>query len=295
MKKLTIIPLIFCCCLLKAQTQQQWAQLVGWDGVSYFTKYIIKNAAHMGPNALAVPFMSSGSVDTVSTIGLSGQFHFSKGDHTQNPNVYGNFNFGKNVSLDIAWTPIEHFVMSDAIKKERRVYYEYYNVHKATGDVIVNTNINLLNKWREKVQLALRVAVRLPASGFNDLGAARFLDATCYYVDISMGKPINENLKWINMAGLFVWQQDMDSLRQNDAFLFGSGLQWRKKGWVVEPSISGYLGYLEKTGDKPILFRFNTEKNVKQMIYLFRFQQGIKNFKYSSFELGIKRKLKPLK
>ncbi|MBS1759535.1 MAG: hypothetical protein JST23_05355 [Bacteroidetes bacterium] len=295
MKKTIIIPILFLFNLLSAQTEQQWAQLVGWDGVSYFTKYIIKNAGHMGPNALSVPFLSTGSIDTVSSIGLSGQAHFSKGDNTQNLNVYGNFCLGKNVAVDVAWIPIEHFVTSDAIKRQRHVYYKFYNTTRATGDVIVNTNIGLLNHLREKVQLALRIAVRLPASDYNDLGAARFLDATSYYIDVSMGKPINKNLKWMSMAGLFVWQQENDRLRQDDAFLFGSGFQWNKKGWMIAPSISGYIGYMKKTGDKPIVFRANAEKRIKKMIYLMRFQQGIKNFNYTSFEIGLRRVVNILK
>lgn len=290
MKKIFIAAAICISAKTMAQTEQQWAQKVNWDGVSYFDKYIIYNAAHLGPNALTVPFLSTGSIDSVNAIGVTGQLHFAKGDHTQNLNIYGNYCLVKNkISFDVAWIPVEFFNMSDSIKYQRNVYYKNYYDKQAKGDVILNTNINLLNQIRNKVQLAMRIGVRLPSSSSRGVAAARFVDATCYYVDFSCGKALSPNLKWMTMAGLFVWQQDKKDLRQNDAFLFGSGLQWNKNNWKVESNISGYLGYMEKSGDKPIVFRLGAEKKLGNVNALFRFQQGIQNYKYTSWEMGVKR------
>lgn len=288
MKKGLLIFSLLVCTFIRSQTQQEWAQLVNWDGVSYFSKYIFINAGHLGPNALVVPFIGNGNTDSITSIGLAGQFHFSNGDNTQNLNVYGNFCVAKNVSIDVWWTPIEFFKVSDTLKRERHVYYKHYYDKQAKGDVLVNTNINLLNKWRDKIELALRIGIRLPSSSSKGLAAARFIDATGYWVDVSMGKPISSNLKWISMAGLYVWQMDKDDLRQNDAFLFGAGLEWHKKGWILQPNISGYLGYLENSGDKPIVFRIHAEKRFSKASLLFRFQQGLHDFKYTSFEAGLK-------
>lgn len=290
--------IILCLFLLKgifvqAQTQQQWAQLVGWDGVSHFSKYIIFNAGHLGPNALTIPALTKGSIDSTGFIGVSGQLHFTKGDKTQNFNIYGNFCLAKNrVSVDVAWLPIEFFKMTDTIKRERHVYYENYYDKQAKGDVLFSTNINLLNKWREKTQLALRVGVRLPSSSSKGVAAARFIDATSYWVDVSMGKQLNKNLKWISMAGLYVWQMDKGDLRQNDAFLFGSGLEWNKDNWKLSPYFAGYLGYEAKSGDKPIVFRLNAEKRFAKTSLFFCLQQGINDFKYTSAEAGFKWLLK---
>jgi len=166
----------------------------------------------MGPNALTVPFIGNGSIDSITSAGITGQFHFSKGDKTQNINVYGNFYVAKNVSIDLCWTPVEFFRMSDTIKRERHVYYKNYYDEQAKGDVLLNTNISLLNKWRDKVQLLLRIGVRLPSSSYKGVAAARFVDATGYSVDISMGKPLSPSFKWIAMAGLYVWPMAKDYL-----------------------------------------------------------------------------------
>jgi hypothetical protein len=94
------------------------------------------------------------------------------------------------------------------------------------------------------------------------------------------------------MFGLFVWQIDMDKLRQNDAFLFGTGLEWNKKDWRIKTSVSGYLGYIYKSGDKPIVYRFKGEKKINRISLLLGFQQGLQDFKYSSAEIGLKYSFK---
>ena len=94
------------------------------------------------------------------------------------------------------------------------------------------------------------------------------------------------------MAGFYCWQIDRDALRQDDAFLFGSGVEWNKNGWKIQPYIAGYLGYMKGSGDKPIVVRLSTEKKIRNTGLLFRFQQGIKDFKYSSFEFGAKHYFK---
>lgn len=293
MKKILLLALLFVYKVTGAQTQQQWAQLVGWDGVSSFTKYIHYSSRFMGPNALTVPHMPNGSIDSINSIGLAGQmhFHFKGGDNTQNLNVYGNFCVAKGkMALEVNWLPVEHFNMSDSIKRQRHVYYRNYYDNVAKGDVIVNSNINLLNKWREKVQLMMQIGVRLPSSSNKGVAAARFLDATAYYINVSCGKPLSPTLKLMAMVGLYVWQINMDDLdlRQNDAFLFGSGVEWNKNRWKLQANISGYLGYLESSGDKPVLIRLNAERRISNKILLFRFQYGYKDYRYISFEAGAK-------
>jgi len=289
MRKLLLIAALFFCHDAQTQTLQQWAQLVNWDGVSHFSKYIHLSAGYMGPNALTVPYIGNGSIDSLNTAGLSAQFHFSKGDNTQNLCASGNFCIAKNkVSISWEWIPFEFYNMTDTMKRERHVYYKYYNYNQAAGDVIINTTVNLLNKRRPDVQLAVRIGVRLPLSTYKGLAAARFTDATGYTIDVSFGKPLSSSLKWIGMLGVYAWQINQGNLRQNDAFLFGSGLEWNKKNWKVQSSVQGYLGYEYKSGDKPIVFRINAEKKFSNKTLLLRFQQGINEFKYTSFELGMK-------
>ncbi len=245
----------------------------------------------MGPNALPVPFISNGSIDSISYIGATGHFHFMKGDKVQNIALYGNYCVVKDVvSIDIAYVPVEFYKMSDALKKERHVYYTHYYDNIAKGDVILNTNVRLIRKWEKMIQLALRIGFRYPSS--SDLETARFTDNMGYYIDLSIGKPLTPQLKWVGMAGFYVWQQYSDQHHQNDALLFGSGLEWNKGNWRIQVYGAGYLGYLRNSGDKPLVFRSHLEKRWKNSSLLLRLQQGVHDFSYSSVELGMKYFLK---
>lgn len=270
-----------------SQTQQEWAQTVNWDGVSHWSKYIISQARYMGPNALPVPFTGNGSIDSNTYISGTAHLHFMKGDQTQNLALYASYCLVKDlVAFDIAYVPVEFYRMSDAVKKERHVYYTHYNSKIAKGDVYLNGTVRLMKKWEKTVSLALRFGFRLPSS--NRLEAARFTDNMGYYTDVSFGKSLSPSLKLIGMAGLYVWQLTGDKHRQDDAFLFGAGLEWNKNNWKFQGYCAGYLGYLHESGDKPVVIRTHTEKRFNRMGLLLRLQQGVNDFKYSSAEFGLK-------
>lgn len=265
-----------------------WEQAVNWDGITHWSRYMISMPAYQGPNSLPVPRIGNGNPDSIFSITATGNLHFSKGDNTQNLALYANYPLVKDViSFDLMWVPYERYTISQAIKAKRHVFAQFYDDQEATGEVHLNTTIRLLKKWRKHIDLALRIGYRFPSgSGF---GAARFTDGPGYYFDVSFGKPFkNSSLKWIGMAGFLTWQIKSDKHNQDDAFLFGSGLEWNKNNWRLQTYIAGYLGYLEGSGDKPIVFRTTMERKLKRNSLLLGFQQGIKDFAYTSVEAGFK-------
>lgn len=293
MKKHFFIFLILVAGHAQAQDFGWWAKLVNWDGVTPWQRYIITNPAYLGPNALPVPFISNGSIDSIHSIGVTTNFHFSKGDNTQNLAVYGNYCLVKDViSFDFYWVPYERYQMSHAIKEKRHVFSHYYYENSAQGEIHLNTNIQLLRKLRDYVHLALRVGYRLPTS--SGLGSARFTDAPGYYFDLSAAKPLNKGSYWklIGMTGLYVWQTNLDGRRQNDAFLFGGGVEWNPCRWRIQLYGTGYLGYMDDLGDKPVLVRAGIERKGKRVTGILKVQQGISNFEYSSIEAGLRYNFK---
>ncbi|MBK8611179.1 MAG: hypothetical protein IPL84_14865 [Chitinophagaceae bacterium] len=270
------------------QTLSQWSQLVNWDGVSHWSRYIRTFPAYQGPNALPVPTVGNGSIDSSFFIGVTGNFHFSKGDNTQNLRLYANYCVVKDIiSMDIFWVPTEYYSTSHEIKEERRIYPQFYNDKQGEGELHLNTNFQLLKKWRKYIHLALRIGYRFPSgSGF---GAARDVDAPGYYFDLSFGKPINHtSLTWTGMLGFYSWQIESDKNNQDDALLLGMGLEWNKNSWKIKSNIAGYWGYLKDSGDKPVVCRFNLEKKIKHFGVLLNFQQGLHDFRYSTVEAGVK-------
>jgi len=274
--------------LASAQSYTWWEETVHWDGVTPWERYIVFTPGFLGPNALPVPRVTNGSIDSVNSFGLSGHFYFSNDDHTQDIALYANYCLVKNkISFDAFWVPIEHFTLSHNLKTERHVFPIHYYDHYAQGDLHLNTNIQLVNNRTKKMQSALRIGYRLPTS---EIGAARFTDAPGYYFDFSFAKGFHSHpsLKWIVMAGGYFWQAEIRRHPQDDAFLFGTGFEWNKKNLRIQTSISGYLGYFYRMRDKPILFRAGFDKTIERKILFFQFQQGLHNFNYTSAELGLK-------
>lgn len=268
-----------------AQSFDWWKNNVKWDGVTHWYDYLIVSPAYFGPNALTVPVINNGSIDSLASIGASANVHFSKGDKTQNLSLYGNYvSRDKTVSINAWFVPYEHFSMMQPTKEKRKIYYTSYNQHHAVGDVVVTTSVQLLKKQRHRFQLAIRGGFRFPSG--NQAEAARFTDAPGYWIDAGFAKSLGKgNWKLISMTGLLVWQTNSSILRQNDAFLFGSGLEWNKNSLRFQGYVAGYIGYKDN-GDKPVLLRLNFEKTKNRVVYLFRFQKGLHDFEYTSFETG---------
>jgi hypothetical protein len=271
-----------------AQTLDWWRNLVNWDGTTYYWKYLTISPKYFGPNALSIPQINNGSIDSVSSLGVTGNFHFSKGDNTQNLVLYGNY-APKNtrISVDAQFVPYERFKMSHAKKEERKVYYLNYYDKSTVGDVIINTTLQLFQKWRDHLQLALRVGMRLPSGGGQ--GAARYADVPGYWIDAGAAIPWQKGeWKWVSMIGFYVWQTNKDDrFRQDDALLCGTGLEWNKGNLRLQTNIAAYFGYQEN-GDDPIVYRISAEKRKSRITWILRFQQGLHDFSYTSVEAGAK-------
>lgn len=273
-----------------AQSFTWWANVVHWDGVTPWERYVTFTPGFLGPNALPVPPITNGSIDSINSLGIGGCFYFSKDDHTQNISLYANYCLvKKKISFDFYWVPIEHFIMSHRLKEERKVFSNFYYQHFGSGDMHLNTNIQLLNDDNKNIYSALRIGYRFANS---EIGASRFTDAPGYYFDISLAKKFRSDpsWKWIAMAGGYFWQSDNIKIRhrQDDAFLFGTGLEWNKKNLRVQTYFAGYLGYFYHYRDKPYLLRAGIDKTIKKNKWFLKLQQGLHNFNYSSVELGMK-------
>ncbi|HLG41229.1 MAG TPA: hypothetical protein VI461_16230 [Chitinophagaceae bacterium] len=288
MNKSLAVLFLFFAVQSQAQTQDKWANNVKWDGVTAWHRYMIYSPAYMGPNAIPVPSMANGGIDSINYFGVSGAFFFAKGDNTQSFKLSGNYCLVKDlVSFDASWIPVEYFQMNTEVKDKRHVYWNNYYEKKAGGDLLLNMNVRLLKKWDKNVQLAFRVGYRFPASNTTGVAAARFTDAPGYFFNLSAGKFLSSDNKWklSGMAGFYVWQ--LNDFGQNDAFLFGAGLEYNAKGWhwhIDGRSFTGWLG----NGDFPIVTSSSLEKRFKKAAFFLTLQQGLQDFDYTSFETGIK-------
>jgi hypothetical protein len=291
MKKLTVLLIVFLYSLTSfAQGYQWWADNVRWDGVTYWKKYIIYSPYYLGPNALPVPSLPNGKIDSLHSIGLSGNFHTMRGDQTVNAAIYGTYVLVKDViAFDFYMVPYEYFNQSHALKTERKVFYVFYNSKEARGDLIVNTKIQLFKKLQPKFNLMLRAGYRFATS--SNYAAARYTDAPGYTFDLNASKPIGkkQNLLLKGMLGFYSWQLNEDLFEQNDAVLFGFGTELHLKKLTLDLYTAGYLGYLKQRKDKPVVLRMGLQYKIKKAALFFNAQQGVRHFRYLSLETGFRR------
>jgi hypothetical protein len=281
---LLLILSIICVITSHAQDDQWWIRNVNWDGFSHWSKYIKYNASNLGPNALPVPRLSNGRIDSLNSFSISTMYHSMKGDQTGNLALYGNYVLVKDrISVDAFWVPLEMFNVTHVLKEQRKIFYYVYYQNKAMGDMHINFNINLLNKIKEKVQLSLRTGYRYATS--TQPAAARMTDAPGYYFDFSAARKFHQqsNWKYAAMLGLYVWQ--LPTGPQNDAVLFGAGVEYNKNQFQLQSNITGYLGYFNN-GDRPIVYRLRAGSNKKGMNWFAQFQKGLHDFKYTTGEAG---------
>ena len=274
-----------------SQDYSWWNEKHNWDGVTSWNKYIIISPAFMGPNALPVPEIHNGILSNKCNFKFALDGHFSKGDQTENIFTELYIPLAKDkVGLNINVVPIEHYAIDTTTRDLRRIR-DYDGEGLAGGDIYVSTLIQLIKDKEKWPDILLTINLKT-ASGTN-LAAARYSDTPGYYFDLSFSKSIEFNESRIKsirpfiLGGFYSWQTYQDDNSQNDAALFGLGMDLNLDKILIKNTIGGYAGYVGN-GDKPLVYRFLLRSTLNTIVnYEFRFQQGINDFDYSSFRFGL--------
>ena len=270
-----------------AQGHEWWANNVNWDGTSHWSTYIISAPRFLGPNALPIPIQNSGVLSETSRFDLAANAHFAKGDQTYNPKLSLDYVLvPEKVAFRLSWVPIEYFQTSHEWKTERNVFHTFYNQQTATGDVYLHTNIQLLQDHQHFANARLRIGYRFASS--SQQGAARFTDAPGYYFDLGISKDFKaEKLHWRPslMLGFLVWQTNLDNQFQNDAFLYGLGMEMIGYKFIVNTSFRGYVGYLDN-GDKPAVLDLRIVRKYNPFQVFIGIGMGFEDNLYDRLEIG---------
>jgi len=289
MKKLFTIlfVIIFISPYAISQDYDWWNKKHNWDGVTNWARYLIYSPAYLGPNALPVPEIRDALIEKSINLETKADFHFSKGDNTQNLflKLFYPFWDGR-VAVEIFAVPIEHFKM-DTITRDERAGRDPDGEGYAAGDIYIGTLIQLLREHKHWPDLLLGITLRT-ASGGN-VGNARYTDAPGYYFDLSAGKTFqagqNLSLRPYVMFGFYAWQTNRDDYRQNDAFLYGVGLSFFNKHFECNTKYGGYKGYIGN-GDAPMVLRAHAIYKFPKTHLKLSFQQGLQDIGYSTVSLG---------
>lgn len=274
---------------LPAQDFTWWNDLHDWDGATPWQQYLIVSPAFFGPNALPVPEVKTGRIDENAWLTVSAEKHSGRGDETENLHLAG-FTplFSDRVGLSLEWVSLERYRMTEATRDERRAR-DFDGRGWASGDVYLGTHVQLLTETTKRPSVLLTINLRT-ASG-NRLTAARYTDAPGYFFDLSVGKnfPVGHRgvaLRPYLMGGFYVWQRYETNALQNDAILYGAGVELSVGKLKITNALGGYAGYLDD-GDKPLVYRFNVKTfRWSRTEYGLRLQQGLNDFSYTSLRLS---------
>lgn len=290
-KYLTLILIIISLINVRAQENYDWwVQIHHWNGITSWYQYLKLTPQYMGPNALPVPEVQKGITGDKANIELAADSYFSKGDKTQN--LYTKLYYPivpKIIAIEGYVVPIEHFKM-DTITRDERAARDRDGEGTAGGDIYFGTIVQLV-KEKKFPDMALRLSMRT-ASGTN-VSAARYTNAPGYFFDLSIGREfINQKycmdkLRWYAMVGLYSWQTNNVGYLQDDAFLYGAGIDLTFSKVVISFNACGYYGYVNNH-DRPVIARLQLTKETKKHSCGIKFQSGLNDYPYNSVRIFFK-------
>lgn len=272
---------------LLAQGHDWWANNVGWDGRTHWSRYLSTAPRYLGPNALPIPRLSGGRVGEDHRLELRWAYQTALGDQTQQLALGGYCVASpQKLAFEAYWIPWEHFQTSHEWKTTQRIFHTFYEENTAVGDVYLFTHWQVGREPRWPVDAALRLGYRFPAS--TQQGAARFTDNLGYSLDLNLGKTLGAG-RWtwraLAQVGIYVWPTNVDNQYQDDAFLYGLGLATAVGSWQLEGSWRGYYGYLGN-GDRPQAWRLALDYTFARGALRLGWQQGAADNLYRGGELG---------
>lgn len=245
----------------------------------------------LGPNALPIPEIKNGKLAEDFNLKVAYENHSSEGDDTQNSFVELYIPVVSNkVALVLSVVPFEYYTL-DAETVEFRNITKGTASGNAGGDIYVGTHIQVIKDKKLLPDLLLSIDIKT-ASGTNS-ESARYTNSPGYIFDLSGGKDIAINsgilqsIRPFAMAGFFVYQTNRTDFQQNDALLYGVGLDLNFNKIKFTSAYGGYQGYI-KDGDTPKVLRSTIKTQFATTInYELRFGKGLDSNFYDAIRLGI--------
>lgn len=269
-----------------------WNELHGWKvGDPDWPDWMIISPGYLGPNALPVPDVKKGVMNSTSELEITVSNHFRKGDPTQDISGRLFIPFAKNkIAVEMYGVAFEHYSFSTKIRDERFARDED-GKGMAVGDFYFSTLIQIV-KDRKFPNTLFRFAART-ASG-NQLQAARYSDSPGYFFDLSfskdLGKPETGIFRPFGLFGFYSWQTNDALNLQNDAYLYALGADYIKKSNLWSVSWSGYSGYKNQR-DKPMQFNFEWRKDFRKKAIRLRYLHGLRDWDYKTIKFSFIWKL----
>jgi len=274
---------------------QWWADAHNWDGVTHWSRYIIRSPGYMGPNALPIPMVNNAKVGSKLEFETAFEYHKGRGEMAYNPYLNLTIPAAKEkVALNFIYRPFEYYKTEEFIRYERLGRNQSCK-GIAKGDLYIGTIVQMFNQDKHFADGTLEIFLKTTTG--KDLANARHIDAPAYYFNLNLGKKLYQSTRLIKeislytMLGMYVWQADFNNNRQNDAYLYGLKTDVDFGFLSLDVIYSGYSGYMNMR-DKPEALRYFVSKKIKNTKFYFSYQDGLRDVIYHSFRFGFNYQFK---
>ncbi len=294
--RILIIILLFAPCLFsfgQSRPTENWVDF----GESHINKWLQVAPGKLGPNALPVPFMNYGKVDSVSNFETGVHAHFMKGDRAVNS--YLSFYWAvvpQKVIVQLWGFPTETFQTENSVRDERQIYYDDTGWITHAGDLWISTSIQLLKEKK------YRPGIVINYSGKTTTGKSiqgRYTDAPANFYYAAFGKSLFpefgffDEVRFGMMFGFYVWQTNKVELAQDEGPLYGIGFDLKHKNFSWRNELAGYSGYgaygFIGVGDfnDPVIFRSNLRSTGNHIDYKLEYQNGFRDYPYQTIRFAV--------
>lgn len=294
LKQSLLISFLLVSIFIKAQTRDytNWFDY----GSGHISKWLMIAPAKLGPNALPVPRMNYGLLQTQHSLEIGTDAHFMTGDKALN--TYVNLKWSvapEKVMIEIWGNPTETFRTSNELRDERQIYYDDTGRITHQGDLWISTNIQLLTNRKNLPDIVLNYSVST-TTGINLQG--RYIDAPISYLYLAFGKSFFmedsfvDEIRIAGMGGWYIWQTNKVEMAQDEGPLVELGIQIKMKNACLIQEIGGYQGYdaydfIGKRGyNDPLIYRSRLEYQLKKVLLKAEYQIGLKDYFYQTTRLS---------
>jgi len=288
-----LLPVFFVAIFMFANAQDNyawWNKQHQWDGKTPQLNYIKRTPDFLGPNALPVPDLNDTKINYRTYIYSGARYQFDKSEKVFNPEIGIYFPIQKNRIAFSFCSRLFEFYETDSVLRDKRFARDSISKGISKSESFLNARVRVWENFYFFPDFTIEFGLKLNTG--KNLENARHTNAPGYWFSGNFGKDIyskeNFNVRIISMLGGFIWQAADN--QQNDSWLYGLGLQIKKKSNLVLIDASGYRGY-RNNGDRPFVTRIKFEKEQKQFNYFVQYQRAWNNFIKNGFFVGLRYKI----
>ncbi len=266
-------------------------------GSDHINKWLQIAPGKLGPNALPVPFMDYGLLDSLSNIETGVNAHFMKGDRAINSYLSCYWAIvPKRVVMQVWGFPSETFRTHNSVRNDRQIYYDDHGWMTKTGDLWISTYVQIIKDKKNWPDITINYSAK---TTIGDAVQGRYTDAPANYYYAAIGKSIFPKAGFINeirlgaLAGFYVWQTNKVELAQDEGALyeFGVDLKHDNLSWRNEiGDYSAYGGYqfigVDDNND-PLIFRTNFKSSGERFDWKIEYQTGFRDYDYQTIRMTV--------